>query len=409
LIPYGPLSDTATLAYREFIGDLFASDGYASDIEARSKNIPLKDLTEMLTYANPIARTFAVKALAYRGDRAAMPDLIQALNDTRPFRDPHTRDETSLAEISKASLAGMLKAQITKEPENVGLLGPLFAAAERGSQSERKSVLEIMGELREPLARPLILEISSERDAELGNASRMSLAKMDTLGLENTGYPEIDGRQVRLILACALMMVLLFWSVLRRCRDGSPTKAIFLSVLPLVLVGSFGIVIISDHFKGEISEQRLGAAVRDQDMIALRTMNYHDHAPYPGDSYVAQQLLRMCNEEVIRSLILLPSVQTTDDVTATTMTDTRKRWIFARFVASSFGTPKLAALVSNSDVEIRATVATVLGRLGVRNEHIADALTRLSMDANDRVKRTAEEGLARIKGYPVWLGYAPAS
>lgn len=407
LIPYGPLTDTAIMAYREFIGDLFAFEGSTPNIEARSKNVPLKDLTEMITYANPEARAFAAKAIQYKADSAAISALIQALNDTRPFRDRQTREETSLAEISKASLTGLLKAQITKDPENIALLGSLFTAVERGSQLERRSVVEILGEMREPLARPLLRQISSERDMELVNAGKMAAVKMDSLGPANDKYAEITGRQVRIALGCAMMIVLLLWSVFRRLREGLQTRVILLSAIPVVLVGSFGAVIISDHLKGEVSEQRIEAAIRDRDLIALRTMNYYDHAPYPGDSYVTQYLLRNCNEEVIRCLTLLPSVQTTDDLTATTITDTRKRWILARFIASNLGTPRLASLVTSPDAEIRATVATILGKLGVRNEHITDALTRLSQDPTERVRKSAEEASKRVGGYPVWLGYAP--
>lgn len=405
LIPYSPILDTATLAYREFVGDLFGVGGPRIDVQARAKDASVDSLKEMLTYANPEARAFAARALVYKGERAALPNLIQSLNDTRPFREPYTRVETSLAEISKTAITDIVKAQIAGEPENIGFLIPLFTAAERGSQSERRSVVEIFGELKEPLARQLMVQISAERDGELGKISETSLAQMDSLGSGNFSSSEIDDRQVRIAFGCALMMVLLFWSIFSRFREGLQTRAIFLSALPLALLGSYGAVIISDHSKGEISEQRVDAAIRDQDLISLRTMNYHDYTTYPGDSYVAQRLLRICNEDVIRCLILLPSVQTTDNVISIAMSDTRKRWILARFVAASLGTPKLAALATNSDAEIRATVTTVLGRLGVRNEHITASLTRLSQDPNERVRKMAEGALARVAQYPVWLGY----
>lgn len=409
LMPYGPLVDTGILAFQEFLGGVFAFDDADSDIKAHAKDIPLKNLEEMLTYTNPVARAFASRALGHRADIAAVPDLIQSLNDTLPFRERNSREHTSLSEISEKTLVSILKTQIGREPENVVPLIPFFVAAERGSLAERKAVTEILGEIREPLARRLMLEISTDRDKEIVKASKTSLARIESYELENAGYANLRSTQVRLVLGSLLLIALILGSIWQRLRKGSQTQLVLLSVVPVVLLGSFVAVIMNDLSKGQISEQAVDAAIRNRDLVTLRTMNYHDTAPYPGDSYMARYLLKSCNQEVIRCLILLPSVQITDDETATRLTETRTRWILARFVASGFGTPRLDRVVNSEDPAIKLAIVSVLGRLGVRNDYITGTLTRLSKDGDPRVRKSADEAFSRIRGYPVWLEYAPSS
>lgn len=407
VLPYGPALELATLASGEFLGSIFASDDSSSDIQARTKDIPVKNLTEMLTYANPEARSFAAKALAYRSEAGAVPELIQALNDTRPFRDRRTKDETSLAEISKEALTGILKAQITKEPENIALLAKFFTAAERGALPERKSVIEILGEIREPLARQPMLDIVAERNRELSEPARRSLAKIDSQAMENDEIGNLARRQVRMAVASALLMALLIGSVGYRLIKGLHRDLAFLSIVPIFLLGSFGAVILSDYSRGEVDKHSIDAAVQNQDLKTLRAINYHDSARYPGDSYVARYLLRRCDEEVIRCLMLLPSVQATDDETVTKLTDTRKRWVLARFIGSNLGSPRLDALLNSGDADVRVAVASTLGTLAVRNDYITAALTRLAGDANERVRSAAEKALARVGKYPIWASYSP--
>lgn len=409
LVPYASLLDTGILAFQEFFGGVFALDDADTDIKAHAKDIPLNNLKEMLTYTNPVARAFAARTLGHRGELAAVPDLIRSLNDTLPFRERNAREQTSVSEISKKTLISILKSQISREPENISPLIPFFAAIARGSPEERKSVTEILGEIREPLARPLMLEISQGRDKDLLQASKHSLAGIDSYALDNARYANIRSTQVRVVIGSFLLIALISGAIWQRIRRGSRGQLVLLSIVPVVLLGSFVAVIVADSSKSEISEEAVDAAIGNRDSIALRTMNYHDATPYPGDSYMARYLLKSCNEDVIRCLMQLPSVQITDDETATKLTEIRTRWIVARYVASGLGTSRLERLVNSEDPAIRLATASVLGKLGVKNEHITDALTHLLKDEDPRVRKVADEALSRVRGYPLWLEHGPSS
>ena len=103
-----------------------------SDIKARAKDIPLTDLEKMLASSDAEDRRFAVRALGFKEDRAAIPALIQSLDDDLPFRERRAGKETSISEISKTALTQILKKQISEHPEDVGILIPFFTAAEKG-------------------------------------------------------------------------------------------------------------------------------------------------------------------------------------------------------------------------------------------------------------------------------------
>jgi HEAT repeat protein len=401
-VPYVPLWEIGIVASNEFLGGSFSGDHSAKDVRTRSKDLSVKDLKEMLTHANPDASAFAAKALALREEASALPELIQGLNNTRPFRERATREETSTAAVSKAAIITILKAQIRKQPENIALLTPLFTAAERGTAPERKAAIEILGELKEPLAKPLLEESVAERDRDLSGAARQALAQIDAQGTESEQSAALANWQMRLILVAGLLgAALLVASVFRLIR-GEQRRLALLSIAPIFLLGSFGAVIFIDHSRGIVSAEHLDAALRGKNLWELRTILYHEASPYPGDSYVARQLLTRFNEDMFGSFLSLPSVQSTDYDVFTKLADSRQEWILSRFLVANLDSPKLRALLSSKDKDVRRVTASTLGKLGIKNEQIIGALTLLAGDSNERVKKTAEEALAKVNRNPVW-------
>jgi len=360
----------------------------------------------MLTYANPEAKAFAAQALGQRADFAATPALIQALNDTRPFRDRHTKEEATLAGMAAEALVAILKAQINRQPENISVLTQFLTTAERGTPQERKSVIEILGEVKEPLARPLLLDIAKEPDREIGTAAGNAVVKIESKPKESEGSIELAHRQVRMVLSAGVLAIFLLAAMGYRLVRGPNRSLVLLSIVPISLVGAFGAVIASDYFAGEVDSSSIDRAIGNRDLRALRAINYHDPAQYPGDSYVARYLLVRCDEEVIRCLLSLRSVQVTDNEPVTQLTDRRMHWVLSRFIGSNLGSRRLDDIIASKDPKIRMAVASGLGGLSVRNDEITAALTRLAGDENEGVRRAAERFLADLKRYPIWTSYS---
>ena len=326
LIPYGLLINTRITA-PQFSGDFLSLEDSDSDVKARAKDIPLADLEKTLASSDAEDRRFALRVLGFREDRAAIPALIHALDDNLPFREHGTGKETSISLISETILTQILKKRISEHPADIGVLIPLFTAAEKGSPLQRRGVIEILGRIREPLSKRLLLGVSAEDEQGLKQVAVESLAKIDRLAKHNTWNKTVRSWQIQMVLVCAIMILLLLWVAGRRFRERSPSEVIALSIAPVLLIGLFAAIIVADFSKGRISAQHIDLAVRHRDLVALKTMNYHDHTSYPGDSYVASHLLKSCDEEVISCLVALPSVETTDDETAVKNNDARTQWI----------------------------------------------------------------------------------
>ncbi len=403
LIPYRMLINTSVTAQLEFVREFLFLGASGSDLKARAKNIPMQNLKEMLASSDPDVRGFAAKMLGYKDDPSAVPVLIQSLNDNVRFRNSITTNETSVSSISAAALVQILKRQISRKPEDLSLLLPFFAAAEQGTPLQREAVIEILGQIREPLLKQLLLGIPAEHTSGLNQVSTKALAQIDSQTIGNTFYENVRAEQIQFIFICAIIILLLFCAIAWGLREQSKTGLILLSLAPLVMVGLFGAIVVVDFSKSKVNDQCIDLAVGNQDLGALKTMLYHDCVSYPGDSYVAGHLVRSCDENVIHCLIALRSVQSTDDETAVKNTDPISKWILARCIAFNLKAPGLEALVNSPDPQIRLALASVLGKLGVRNEQIIAALTLLAKDKDPQVRKTAEESMSRVRGNPVWM------
>ncbi len=401
LVPYRILINTSITAPLELVRGVF-SEPWDSDPEVRAKNVSVQTLQKMWASADPDVRGPAAKIMGFKDDPSAVPALIRSLDDAVRFRDAKRQSETSVCDISKTSLAQILKRQISLKPYDISLLLPLFAAAEQGSPMQRKAVIEILGQIREPLIKQLLAAIPADDDPEFKQVSTKALARIDSQRIENTLYENVRDGQIQFVVICAITILLLLSAIFWRIFHKSQSGLTLLSLAPLVLVGIFMAIIVADFSKGKINDQNIDLAIINQDLVALKTMLYHDYSPYPGDSYVARHLLRSSDERVVHSLIALPSVQSTDDEAAVKNTEAESQWLLARFVASNLGSQRLESLIDSEDPQIRVVLAAVLRKLGVRNEDIIATLTQLAKDEDPLVRKTAEQSMARVRGNPAW-------
>jgi hypothetical protein len=368
------------------------------------KNLSLNDFKKTLSYTDDAAAA-AIKAMGVRQEYGAVPELIRLLNDTRPFRWGRHKEPTSIADVSEAALTEIIKGRITSEPENIGLLQPYFNAAIEGSVPQRKAVIEILGKIREPLAVRLLSDLSRTGDPQLGQAATKSLNEINSSEMENRGYSSLRRSQRAYVLGSLLLICLLLAWAVDQLISRTDKPLIMLSIVPIVVLGGMSWILANDFREGTVTYQNLSTAIAQRNTGELRTMNYHDYTLYPGDSYVAHGLVRLGNENVIHDLVLLPTAQPVDDTTFTEVVDKRVRWILARIVASRLGAPGMNELLTNNDPQARMAVANVLGKLMIKNDSIVEALTLLSKDKNEQVKKIATEALPRVQRYPAWSGF----
>jgi hypothetical protein len=368
------------------------------------KNLSLNDFKQMLSYMDE-ATAGAVTAMGVKQEYRAVPDLIRLLNDTRPLRWGRNKEPTSMADVSEAALTQIIKGRITSEPENIGLLLPFFTAAIDGSVPQRKAVIEILGKIREPLAIPLLSDFSRTKDPQLVEAATKALNEINSPEMNNRGYSSLRKSQRAYVLGSLILICLLFAWVVDQLISGTARSLIMLSAIPIVIIGGMGWILANDFREGTVTDQKIDTAIAHRNLVALRTMNYHDYTVYPGDSYVARSLVSLGNDNVIRDLTLLPAVQSVDDASFTEVVDKRVQWILARIVASRLGASGMNEQLTNSDPQVKTAVAKVLGKLMVKNQGIIEALTLLSKDEDEQVRKIATQALPKVQRYPAWPGF----
>lgn len=402
-IPYDYWIAASPVYYNFLKGHLW---GFDEDpvVPPYMKNLSVDDFKKMLTYTDE-AGAAAATAMGDKQEYGAVPELIRLLDYTRPFRWGRQKEPTSMAEVSKKALTQIISGRISSEPENIGLLQPYFTAATEGSFRQRKAVIEILGKIKEPLAIPLLSDSSRNKDPELREAATKALTEMNSPEMANRAYSSLRRSQRAYVVGSLLLICLLAAWMIDQLISRADKPLVMLSAVPIVLLGGMSWILAGDFREGTVTDRNIKTAIANVNIGALRTMNYHDYTTYPGDSKVARNLVSIGNDKVIRDLLLLPAVQPVDDISFTEVIDKRVRWILARIVASKLGTQGIKELISDNDPAVRMAVAKVLGKFMMKNESVIDALTLLSSDEDEQVRKIAMEAVPKVQHYPVWPGF----
>lgn len=394
------------LPIMHWICGFFRGDATIGDVPENIRVMSPEGLKSLLGSANSQAVAYAVQTIGNRNDVTALPQLIKLLNRTEPLQLPHQERHTSQARLARAALVNMIRTGVIRDPGNVGLLRPYFDVARHGTPAEQQALIAILGEVREPLGIPLLSEISSAGQPHLQIAARAALAEtIDPERSNLVGALRQRIEPVMYLFGLAVLVGFSVWMVLAWLIRGVDMRLMLLLCVSVALMGWFAGLVITDFSRSVAVDQAIEKAVRSHNIMALKTMIYHDNAPYPGDSYVAWHLVRKGDADTVYCLARLPSVGPDDNELYKKLLRERIDWILSRIVASKLGTSSFTKLARSNVREVRAAVAATLGRLRVRNEKLIGALERLSNDEDEEVKKKASEALARVKAYPIWTWY----
>lgn len=365
-----------------------------------AKELSLQELKHLLVSTSQPLRAAAIRAIGERGEVGLVPTLIKMLNDNTPLNDVPNQAPASTAQLAKQALANILRVRISKEPGNMAVLIPFLEGAARGTPQERRGCIELLGDIKEPLAVPLLSLVSqTDENPNLRESAQSALSRITRDQPAAQAYELIRGTQLQVIIVMFGTVVAMTGFLLRRLLH--PGERLFgvLALVPIVLCGGIGSLTSIDHFRGEIEKGLVSRAVRHSDAMALRTMLYHDYTDYPGDSGIAQLLLTMGSDDVIRTLNQIPSVEPDDFDHLKLLVQQRTQWILARIVASRLDSPGLLAMAHSKDSDTRLALATTLGFMGITNDRIVHALSLLEGDADPRVAKKAIDARARISNF----------
>lgn len=381
--------------------DILSAQEPASDILFPTRKLRSNDLRIMLSSSNSVARAYAIQEIAKRGDLSAETDLIRLLKDSSPVQLSKGLQQTRVAEVAKTALVHIIRLRIWQAPDNIGLLVPYAKAAITGGLRERQAIIEILSQLKEPMARQLFAKMTADPNPLIRQAATDALANME---LEKPRFlASVIGRKMDLTLTASLviMMGCALWAGVTSKSGRTRLRISLLAVIPVVLLGWIISLIVLDFSMGIADERAIDSAIRHRETVALKAMNYQHITHYPGDSYVAQFLVKKGTEDTVQCLAHLLDAAPDDNPGYARILRDRSRWVLSRIIGTRLGTPELKELAESGHPEVRATVAEYLGRLKVRNHAIIDTLTRLTNDKDEEVRKKAIEALAKAARSPV--------
>lgn len=368
---------------------------------AYTKDLSLIELKHMVAAGSPALRASAVQALGERNEHEVLAILVPLLNDTDLAEIGSHRKTVS--ELAKSSLTRVVRTRIEKEPGNIAILIPYFSGALGGTSLQRRSMIEILGAIREPLARSILLKIAREdKDVGLRESAERSLENIDSQAIESSIYRVLRVNQIRLVVAAGFIVCVLLPFMLHRFRKSQDRRSALLLLVPILICCGFAILIAIEHSRGRVNADALDTAIHEERSMVVRTMGYHDETDFPGDSFVARRMVTIGNARMVKALNEVCSIEPDDFDTVKQMASARREWVLARVLASKLGTSGLSDLVKDSDPQVRLAVTKGLSGLRVTNHDVVSALELLAKDEDNEIREKAAEALLRSQNYPAW-------
>ncbi|MFH1115716.1 MAG: hypothetical protein V1792_17540, partial [Pseudomonadota bacterium] len=373
-----------------------------ADIPHDIKAMVSDDLLELLSSRNAPAVAYAVRELGKRREVKAIPKLIRVLNNRDPVVISGSGESTSPARLAATALSAVTRRQIEIHPGNVAILRPLFESAHSGTAAERAGALAVLTRLREPFAAQMTAKPEDPGAVQLRDPAASAVRELQRPHKDDVVWVVLRRTEtVYLAGLCAIILVglgtMTAW-IFRR----TPAKFILLLCIPVVLMVWITILAGIDFSMGIAVDGAIDKAVRNGDFLALKTMLYDEYVPYPGDSPVARYLVRKGNDTVVYCLTGLPGVGPDDDKNYRKFLSDRTDWILSRIVSIKLRDGTFQELTDGNLPGVGAALAVTLGKLGIRNKSILEALERLSLDSDEEVRGKAAKALTLVNKYPVW-------
>jgi hypothetical protein len=391
--------------YREVVRfveeDVLSMSGGGVKAPAYTKDLKLTDLKHMLAAGSPSVRASAVQALGDRREEEVLAPLVQLLNDTELVN--FGGEQRSISELSKDSLTRFIRTRITQEPGNIRILIPYLSGTLQGTPLQRASMIDILGDIKEPLSRTILTRIAhNEHDAQVRNAAQRALKKVDSRAIDSSAYPVLRANQRRLVIVMVSLACVLVLFMVYRFRKDEDRRLALLSLLPALVCGGFGILITMEYSRGVVDSGIVDKALRDGNRMVIRTGNYHDQTDFPGDSCLARDLVREGDSSQLSAFGASSLVEPDDLDALKRMVDARRDWIWSRILVSKLGGSALQDLARNGDSRIRLAMTTALDKLMITNDEIIAALELLEKDEDRQVSEKAAEVLPRSRNYLKW-------
>ncbi|MDQ7782544.1 MAG: hypothetical protein RDU20_06685 [Desulfomonilaceae bacterium] len=255
-----------------------------------------------------------------RGGEEKLEDvagLVERLSEADTGSTNTPAKSPDMVETPRQAIERILKRTISRRPDDVHVLDPVFAAATEGTPDRRRAAIEILGSLKEPLAEPLLAGIAADKGNPLRETALTGLNRIRSqaeVSRKSTHmmYLQVVLLAVSIVLACGLVAI----AVQERRTRQDPWRVVLLLLCVLMVVWFLGIV-GADYLMSTVTDTRIDRAVERKQAVALAKKINFEWSEYPGDSYAARYLVLKGNPAVIPLLAhikneTLPSIRYQD-------------------------------------------------------------------------------------------------
>jgi len=395
-----------SLAYTYVSGRMWQDIDAPQGSEANDlKNLAFRsvqDLKHMLMSTDQDTRIAAIKALGEKGDVGICPHLLALIIDRGPIEPSQDPKESHVCQAARDSLEKILRKNTTRDPSDLSVLLPYLTGLMEGTPGQRSAMAEIFGSAREPLALPFLGKLAADDPDERVRKSALKAVQAISTPRLSASYEQHRTRLRELLLAIAIAVLILMICLLIQILRGPRGGLMGLRLMGVITLAGFAVILFTELFLGKADDSALNKAFARGDLLAIRTANYHDAEPYPGDSVVAQRMAALGDGTSIALMRKVPSVEPDDLLFFREMIIRRSDWAASRILMAKGSDPEWETMLTNMDLDTRKYLASLPARMKVKTKEFAQLLDKLSADLDDEVRKIAQESRKKLAGYAEW-------
>lgn len=390
----------------QILGDVAILDAESLSSQNAQKEFSDAELKKSLLSVDTAARLTAIDKIVEKKDSSFIPLLVKLFNDSTPAESSTGPETLTISDTARVAITKLTRDVIISSPENLRNLIPLFESTSKGSRAEKLGVIEVLSELREPLALALLQDMAVDSsDIEISRKAGAALVHLRGQRELGSHFQKLSSQRASLLYLIAGLSLLLgfclVWGIYRR----SDFRLVGLGAIALAMnIGLAFLVNTEANRGGTISEESVRAAVSAKDSLAIRTMIYSENAQYPADSFVCQELARTCDIRVLEVLNGINQIEPDDLPNFRRLLDTSSRWVAARLIALNASKQCMEVMIASANPSHCLELVKVVNNLQVTNDGLERVLIMLSKRQFDECSQAASKSLSALKKKPV-LGY----
>ncbi|MGC8659028.1 MAG: hypothetical protein ACP5U1_08135 [Desulfomonilaceae bacterium] len=371
-----------------------------------AKDIGAEAYKKRLMSIDPKVRLQAIKSIEQKSFVQFIPQLIRLLNDTTTIHGAQSSENVQISQAAKNALIKLMKDYITREPDNVALLLPLFHAGLRGSPAEKMGVLETLVDLRDPATYSFIKHLSKKaNEPQIAIKASKVLASLPLHRSISQEYYSVTSRRMEFMLLLLISGIFLSIAAIIGLIKRKEAKFAALCLLAITLDFGLGALVYAELDRGLLTQKFLKDALSHENLLTLRIMCYSDSTPYPGDSFFCQEMVKMGGYKAFNSLTAIPNLEPDDLEYLKLNYQVRSRWIMSRIIVLNLGNSAVESVIKKADPDVNLAIAKTLAQLNVQDESIRRDLEILSHSPALEVAETAKKAIPSLANRPIWPNF----